>query len=92
MCYYLNGDSSKGEIHFTVPGSAGRLFEEFHISRAYGGINAPIYYKKGVYSSTDAHLPSGDEALWKKWLNDHEADCDAAALEFWNSLNTCPKT
>ena len=90
--FYLNGDSNAGEIHFTVNPNQSNKFSAFHLTRSVDGSNVGIWYNEkpggGLKppSPNTKNLPGSKEAAWKKWWSEHEADCNAAALDFWNAF------
>jgi len=97
ISYYLNGDPSQGEIHFSLPGMSG-TFETYHVSRDYGGKNAQIWYKEGVLDKKGPgnnrvdkieiiNLPATEQAVFWKWYNINKDKCHKAAAEFWTILN-----
>lgn len=92
--YYLNGTDKSSEIHFTVSGNPDSDFRKFHISHPVGsgGMNGREFYFRGTPDTKDdqdQHLPTTERKEWEAWIAKNRADCNAAATEFWNALNTC---
>ena len=87
--YYLNGDTSTGEIHFSVNGRNDEEFTRFHVTRSINGTNIGIWYTgtKRTNIVKDS-LPSSKEGEWTGWWAENQGNCDAAAAEFWTAVQT----
>lgn len=86
VSWYLNGSAAEGEIHFTVNGDPDEDLNAYHLTRVVQRINVGIWYKRGVFNNVNRKpLPTAEKELFNAWWFFSEADCNAAALEFWNA-------
>ena len=85
--YYLNGESTEGDIHFTVEQAGWNAEGKFHISRDVGGANYSVYYIGDVYSPPPKCDAIGEKVkAGELWMKENKTKCDEAATAFWGKM------
>ncbi len=89
--YYLNGNSSSGEIHFSINGGNNDDFKGFHITRSIGGLNAQVFFTGAtmqVHSGSPKlnNVPTAEKLLWNTWWTANKDKVKKAGAEFWKKV------